>query len=83
MQALVVVTFICSITAVSALSAISPQIRPVEELRFNTRSPSGWILLLNIFALPLLALLLALRFLDIKFLNNHQKIFLSIVSLTF
>lgn len=53
--------FITSIAAVSALSAPRTIISAIEDLRFDSRSPTGWLLLLAIIALPLSAALLVFR----------------------
>ena len=80
LQVLVVVTFICSAAAAGALSAERTGIIFVEDLRFDTRSPVGWILLLAILSLPLLLLLLVVRFVDVRFISERGSIFLIIVS---
>lgn len=80
MQVLVIITFIASIAAMRNLSAPKTEIRFIEDLRFDTRSPGGWILLLTLFAMPLTILALVARFLDVQFLNSKTKIILIIVS---
>lgn len=62
------------------LSAERTEVNQIESLRFDTRSPVGWILLLTLFAIPIMLILLALRFVDIRIINNHTKIILIIVS---
>lgn len=79
-QVLVVITFISSAAAARALSAPRTEIRFIEDLRFDTRSPVGWILLLTLLSIPFLSILLAIRFLNIKIIVEHFKLFLVIVN---
>ena len=74
------VAFLTSIATVSNLSAQRTEVKAVEDLRFDTRSPTGWLLLVTIFAIPFLLLLLTLRFVDVRFINSKAKIILIIVS---
>ena len=73
------ITFISCIALVDALSAERTRVRLIEDLRFDTRSPSGWTLLLCLIAIPLSIILLVVRFLDLKFIINNRKIFLIVV----
>lgn len=79
-QVLVVITFISSAAAARALSAPRTEIKLIEDLRFDTRSPVGWILLLTLLSIPFLSILLAIRFLNIKIIIEHFKLFLIIVN---
>ena len=72
--------FILAAATVSALSAPRTQIDPIESLRFNTRSPSGWLLLVTLIVLPLEVFLLVARFLNFSWVIEHIKIALGIVS---
>lgn len=80
LQTLMAIGFICSIASVAALSAERTGISFVEDLRFDTRSPTGWLLLVNIIALPLAVVLLLLRFLDVRFIIKNTRVFLMVVS---
>ena len=79
-QVLVIITFIASIAAVSNLSAEKTRVRFIEDLRFDTRSPVGWLLLLTIFAIPWTIFLLALRFVEEESIKKKTKIILIVVS---
>ena len=70
------ITFIASIAAASALSAQRTRIRFIEDLRYDTRSPVGWIIVMGLFAIPLTAIPLVLRFLDVRFITSHRTAFL-------
>ncbi len=52
----------------------------IEALRFDTRSPSGWILLVTLFVLPLESLILIIRFLNFPVVNKYSGIWITIVS---
>jgi hypothetical protein len=77
---LVIITFIASISAVQNLSAERTEVRFIEDLRFDTRSPVGWLLLLTLFAIPFTLCLVILRFVSLEFINNKIKIILVVVS---
>ena len=79
-QGLVLVTFICVASSVSSLSARETPLTLIEQLRFDTRSPTGWILLLTIVSLPIILVLFIFRFLDFTILVNYRKIILIVVS---
>ena len=79
MQVLAVATFFAAIAAAAALSAQRSEVRFIEDLRFNTRSPLGWILLLCIFAIPIAAISLIIRLLDVRVITNYRKILLFVV----
>lgn len=76
-----IITFIASIALAQNLSARETEIEPIESLRFDTRSPVGWLLLLAIFAIPLTLFFLALRFVEVEFIKKKAKIILIVVSL--
>lgn len=78
---MVAVTFFACIAAASDLSAPRTQIQFIEDLRFDTRSPVGWLLVLCLFAFALTPILLAMRFLDIRFITTRRKIFFIVVIL--
>ena len=72
--------FICAIASVRDLGAPDTPIRSIENLRFNTRSPSGWLLLVILIALPLEIFILIVRFLNFPIVNKYSTIFLTVVS---
>lgn len=72
--------FILAAATVGALSAPRTEVRHIESLRFNTRSPSGWLLLVTLIVLPLEVFLLIARFLNFSWVIEHIKIALGIVS---
>jgi hypothetical protein len=72
--------FILVAATVGALSAPRTEVLPIESLRFNTRSPSGWLLLVALIVLPLEIFLLIVRFLNFTWVIEHIKIALGIVS---
>lgn len=72
--------FILAVATVDALSAPRTGVDPIESLRFNTRSPSGWLLLVTLIVLPLEVFLLVARFLNFSWVIEHIKIALGIVS---
>ena len=72
--------FILAAATVGALSAPRTEVAPIESLRFNTRSPSGWLLLVTLIVLPLEVFLLIVRFLNFTWVIEHIKIALGIVS---
>lgn len=74
------IVFIVVAVAVGALSAPRTNVNPIESLRFNTRSPSGWLMLVAIVVLPLETCLLIIRFLNFSWVIEHIKIALGIVS---
>ena len=73
--------FICAVALVRDLGAPDTPIQTIENLRFNTRSPSGWILLVVLIALPLEIIILIARFLNFPIVNKYSVIFLVVVSL--
>ena len=72
--------FISVIANVGALGAMKTMVPAIEALRFNTRSPSGWILLVTLIVLPLDIIILVVRFLNLSIVIDHIKIALGIVS---
>ena len=72
--------FILAAATVGALGAPRTEVRPIESLRFNTRSPSGWLLLVTLIMLPLEVFLLIARFLNFSWVIEHIRIALGIVS---
>lgn len=72
--------FILVAAAVGALSAPRTQVTYIESLRFNTRSPSGWLLLVTLIVMPLEVFLLIVRFLNFTWVIEHIKLALGIVS---
>jgi len=75
-----VIVFICTAAVVGALSHSETPFDPIELLRFNSRSPSGWILLVTILAMPYSVFFLVLRFLDAVCVVRNVKVFVIIVS---
>ena len=74
------ITFIAAVANVVALGARETEIVYIESLRFNTRSPSGWIMLVTIVVLPLDIFILVVRFLNFSVVIDYFKIALIIVS---
>lgn len=72
--------FISTVSTVRALSTRTTNNTDIESLRFDTRSPSGWLMLVNIIVLPLDISILIIRFLNFSVVIDHIKIFLGIVS---
>ena len=77
MALLVFIVVAATVGALGAPRTANPQ---VESLRFNTRSPSGWLLLVTVIVLPLEVFLLIARFLNFSWVIEHIKIALGIVS---
>ena len=75
-----VLVFILVAASVGALSAPRTGNPEIESLRFNTRSPSGWLLLVTLIVLPLEVFLLIVRFLNFSWVIERIKIALGIVS---
>ncbi len=79
-QVLIVLAFIGGIAAVRDLGEPETPVAPIEALRYRTRSPSGWILLVTLIALTLEVLILIVRFLGFPAVNKYSTIFIVIVS---
>ena len=75
-----VLVFICVCANVGALGAPETQVMRIEDLRFDTRSPSGWILLVTLIVIPLDIVIFVVRFLNFSIVIDHIKISLGIVS---
>ncbi len=69
-----------SIASVRDLGEPDTPLPSIEALRYNTRSPSGWILLVTIIAIPLESLILIIRFLNFPIVNKYF-IWIVVVSL--
>ena len=80
MQIMSLLVFISVCANVGALGAPRTAVPSIEDLRFNTRSPSGWILLVTLIVIPLDIIVFAVRFLNFSIVIDHIKIALGIVS---
>ncbi len=72
--------FIGSIAAVRDLGEPETPLPSIEALRYMTRSPSGWVLLVTLIALTLEVLILIVRFLSFAAVNKYSTVFIIIVS---